>query len=307
MFTIVITCKLRQRVYAISQFRFERYLQHIQKYRITVLQIVPPVVVMLGKRPEVKEYDLTSVSYIMCASAPLKSDVQNAVSERLGATIVQSWGMSETTCTGLMIPGTMKDDTGSVGYLLPNTEAMLVDEEGKEMADPEASGELWVRGPQMMKAYLNNASATNETLTPERWLKTGDVAMQKDGKWWIVDRRKELIKVNGFQVAPAELEALLYQHEEVVDAAVVGIVRDGDERPRAYVVLADGAKGGPRKAMKAIQDFVAGKVVKHKRIQEIAAVEEIPRLLSGKIQRKVVKQWARDEEKRTDRKSGARL
>lgn len=94
LFAIVITCKLRQRVYAMSQFRFERYLQHIQKYQITVLQIVPPVVVMLGKRPEVTSYDLSSVDYVMCASAPLKSDVQNAVSERLGATIVQSWGMS---------------------------------------------------------------------------------------------------------------------------------------------------------------------------------------------------------------------
>lgn len=99
LFAIVITCKLRQRVYVMANFRFERYLQHIQKYRITVLQIVPPVVVMLGKRPEVTSYDLSSVDYVMCASAPLKSDVQNAVAKRLGATIVQSWGMSETACT----------------------------------------------------------------------------------------------------------------------------------------------------------------------------------------------------------------
>lgn len=207
-----------------------------------------------------------------------------------------------------MIPGTMRDDTGSVGYLLPNTESMLVDEGGKEVADPEASGELWVRGPQIMKAYLNNVSATSETMTEDGWLKTGDVALQKDGKWWIIDRRKELIKVKGFQVAPAELEALLYQNPDVIDAAVVGIVKDGEELPRAYVVLSEEAKENRPKTIAGIQEFVTGRVAKYKQLQAgIAVVDEIPRLLSGKIQRKVVKEWAREEERRVDRKIGAKL
>lgn len=207
-----------------------------------------------------------------------------------------------------MIPGTTKDDTGSVGRLLANSEAMLVDEDGKEVEDPEASGELWVRGPQIMKGYLNNPSATNETLTPDGWLKTGDVALQKDGNWWIVDRRKELIKVNGYQVPPAELEALLYQNSDVEDAAVVGIMIDGNELPRAYIVLAGEARRDQEAAVTRIHDFVTGKVVKHKRLQGgIVCVDEIPRLMSGKIKRKVVKEWAREDEKRLDRKVKAKL
>jgi len=130
--------------------------------------------------------------------------------------------MTETTCTGLMVPGYTFDDSGSVGALLPNTEAQIVDESGQAL-EADQTGELWIRGPQIMTGYWRNEEATRETLADGGWLKTGDVVVYRNGKWWIVDRRKELIKVKGFQVPPAELESLLLEHSDVVDAAVVAI------------------------------------------------------------------------------------
>ncbi|PIB01503.1 4-coumarate--CoA ligase-like 7 [Cercospora beticola] len=300
MFTLIVACKLRQAVYTMPQFQLEPYLKYIAKYKITNLQLVPPVLVMMNKRSGIEELDLKSVRWIMSAAAPLKRDLQNEICRKLGATIVQSYGMTETTCTALMVPGLTEEDSGSAGILLPSTEAMLVDEEEREVEEVGKSGELWVRGPQMLLNYWENETATKETYAEGDWLKTGDVAEYdaSSGKFWIVDRRKELIKVRGFQVAPAELEALLLEHEDIADAAVVGLMIEDEERPRAYVKLqspsieAIGVERG-------IQRYVAKKSAKHKQLTGgVKIVDQIPRLLSGKIQRKVVKEWAkRDAEK----------
>lgn len=289
-----------------AEFNFSRYLKHIAKHGITTLQVVPPILVMLSKRPEAASAQLNSVKYVMSAAAPLKGDLQNSVSKMLGASVVQSWGMTETTCTGLMVPGSMDEQTGSVGYLLANTEAKLVDEEGKELSD-DSTGELWIRGPQIMMKYWQNESATKETLTSEGWLKTGDVAKHQGGKWWIVDRRKELIIVKGYQVPPAELEAVLLEHKDVVDAAVVSINTGGEEHPRAYVALRPDA--GPEEAVcSAISKDVATKVARHKHLSGgVVAVASIPRLQSGKIQRKVVKPWALEDAKRLEKGLNAKL
>ncbi|KAF2214955.1 hypothetical protein CERZMDRAFT_66196 [Cercospora zeae-maydis SCOH1-5] len=293
MFTLIVACKLRQAVYTMPQFQLEPYLKYIAQYKITNLQLVPPVLVMMNKRSGIEELDLGSVRWIMSAAAPLKRDLQNEICRKLGATIVQSYGMTETTCTALMVPGFVEDDSGSAGVLLPSTEAMLVDEKGREVEGK--SGELWVRGPQMLLNYWENESATKETYAKDGWLKTGDVAEYDagSGKFWIVDRRKELIKVRGFQVAPAELEALLLEHEDIADAAVVGLSVEDEERPRAYVKLqspsieAIGVERG-------IQRYVAKKAAKHKHLTGgVKIVDQIPRLLSGKIERKVVKEWAK--------------
>ncbi|KAM3418520.1 hypothetical protein BST61_g4498 [Cercospora zeina] len=295
MFTLILACKLRQAVYTMPHFQLEPYLKYIAQYKITNLQLVPPVLVMMNKRSGIEELDLGSVRWIMSAAAPLKRDLQNEICRKLGATIVQSYGMTETTCTALMVPGLVEDDSGSAGVLLPSTEAMLVDEEGMEVKEKGTSGELWVRGPQMLLSYWENESATSETYAEGGWLKTGDVAEYdaESGKFWIVDRRKELIKVKGFQVAPAELEALLLEHEDIADAAVVGLSVEDEERPRAYVKLqspsieAIGVERG-------IQRYVAKKAAKHKHLTGgVKIVDQIPRLLSGKIQRKVVKEWAK--------------
>ena len=198
LFTINIACKLRIPVYVMPKFALERFLTYIQRYKITALQAVPPVLVMMAKRPETAKYDISSIKQILCGAAPLSSDLQNDVMRRFGLVVCQGFGMSETTCSAIMTPGLSKDLTGSIGYLLPNTEARLVDlEDGdREVNDDGQPGELYLRGPQMMLGYWKNKTASQETKTVDGWLKTGDVAVTRQGKWWIVDRKKELIKVN---------------------------------------------------------------------------------------------------------------
>lgn len=249
MYTILMAARRHVTVHVMSVFTFEAYLQLIERHRVNVLQVVPPIIVMLAKRPEVGRYDISSVQEISCGAAPLKRDLQNEVSRRLGVNIVQGWGMTELTCASTSMPSGHRDDTGSCGRLNPNCEAKFVGEDGTEVVEGEP-GELFVRGPNVMMGYWRNEKATKETLDPEGWLRTGDVAVYKDGLIWIVDRKKvcfynpwtkdlfsrsswnmvidkkksqELIKVNGLQVAPAELESILLDNEHIADAAVVGI------------------------------------------------------------------------------------
>lgn len=296
LYTISIACKLQIPVYIMPRFAFEDYLRYIQQFKITMIQLVPPVLVMMTKRPETAKYDVSSLKLILCGAAPLSSDLQNEIMNKFNLVVSQGWGMTETTCAGIMTPGMTKDLTGSIGHLLPNTEACLVDDDGKEVTLDGEPGELWLRGPQIMLGYWRNEQATRESTTPDGWFKTGDVAVSRLNKWWIVDRKKELIKVNGLQVAPAELEAVLLEHQEVADAAVVGITIHGEELPRAYVVLQDRAKG--KITAKDIQDFIAGKVAKHKQLAGgIMFIDEVPKLASGKIVRKLVKEWAKRDPK----------
>jgi 4-coumarate--CoA ligase len=170
--------------------------------------------------------------------------------------------MTETTCAALHVPGGAIDDSGSVGYLDANTEGKLIDDDGNEVTTLNTPGELFVRGPQMCMGYWRNEKATAETLQ-DGWLRTGDVAkVDARGWFWIVDRKKELIKVNGLQVAPAELEAVLLEHPAVADAAVVGITVRDEEFPRGYVVLQQEWRG--RVTEGEIAEWVKPKVAKHK-------------------------------------------
>lgn len=293
LFTITIACKLQVTVYIIPKFSFEDFLSYIQQFNITTIHLVPPVLVMMAKRPETARYDLSSLRHILSGAAPLSRDLQNGLMSRLRVSISQGFGMTETTCAGLMNPGDTRDLTGSIGCLLPNTEARLIDESDQEITTDDVAGELWLKGPQMTMRYWRNEEATRESIS-NGWFKTGDVAVTKKGKWWIVDRKKELIKVNGLQVAPAELEALLLQHQDVADAAVVGITLHGEELPRAYVVLKEGARA--KTGGKEIQSFLAGRVAKHKQLAGgVKFIEEVPKLASGKIVRKVLKEWAKDD------------
>ncbi|KIV93841.1 hypothetical protein PV10_05026 [Exophiala mesophila] len=309
LWTINIACKLGFPAYIMSKFVFEDFLKYIQKYRITEMQVVPPIIVMLAKRAETAKYDISSVKRIICGAAPLSGDLQNEVNRRFGLTIGQAWGMTETTCVGIMIPGETDDKTGSIGHLLPNTEAKLVDEEENEIKEPGTPGELWLRGPQMLKAYWNNPQATRDSITAEGWFKTGDVAVCKDNNWWIVDRKKELIKVNGLQVAPAELEAVLLEHPDVADAAAVGMLIHDEERPRAYVVLQPTINANGNKDFESdIQAFVAARLAKHKHLTGgVVLVDEIPKLASGKIIRKLLKEWAKRDAKALEGTSKPRL
>jgi 4-coumarate--CoA ligase len=185
--------------------------------------------------------------------------------------------------------------SGSVGQLDPNCECMLLDDDGKEVG-PGAPGELYVRGPNVCIGYWRNPHATIESLSPDGWLKTGDVAVVRDGWFWIVDRKKELIKVNALQVAPAELEAVLLEFDAIADAAAVGITLDSQEWPRAYIHLKDEHKGKEAQMEKEIHAHMKEKVAKHKQlVGGIVFVNEIPKLQSGKIMRKVVKEWAKKD------------
>ena len=188
--------------------------------------------------------------------------------------------MTEVTTSSILVPGGRYDDSGSVGPAIPNHEIKLLDDDGKEVAEGQP-GEMYVRAPNVCLRYWRNETATKETLDSDGWLKTGHIAIVRDNWFWIVDRRKELIKVNALQVAPAELEAVLLEIEEVADAAVTGIQLGGEEWPRAYVSLKDESKG--RVTERQIQEWMKGKLAKHKQlIGGVKFVDEVPKLASGK-------------------------
>lgn len=170
-------------------FQFEEYLQLIQKHKITRLQTVPPIIVMLSKRPEVAKYDLSSVREILCGAAPLGRELQHEVERNLGIRITQGWGMSETTCAVCGVPTGYQAPQGTIGLLKPNSEVKFIDDEGNEVPVGK-EGELYVRGPQIAIGYWKNEEATRDTFGGG-WLKTGDVGvMNEEGYLWIVDRKK---------------------------------------------------------------------------------------------------------------------
>ncbi|KAI1967118.1 hypothetical protein LOZ58_000613 [Ophidiomyces ophidiicola] len=290
LFTISMVVTLNIPVYVMKEFSYEAYLRHIQTYRITNLQIAPPILLMLIKRPETVNYDLSSVTDALCGAAPVSKEAQNEASQKFNFPIGQGWGMTETTCAAMSVLGGMRDDTGSVGQLIPNTEAKLINDDGCEVGENE-TGELYIRGPQVCLGYWKNEEATTETISKNGWLKTGDIAVVRNGRFWIVDRKKELIKVNGFQVAPAELEAVLSSHEDIEDAGVVRIILNGKEYPRAYIQLRPNAKG--KITPGDIHHYMSSRIARHKQLAGgISFVDAVPRLASGKIVRKLLREWA---------------
>ncbi|KAK5020115.1 hypothetical protein LTR16_001508 [Cryomyces antarcticus] len=304
LYTILMAAKLKVPVYVMKNFVYEDFLRVIQAHKITHLQVAPPILVMLSKRPETVKYDLSSVTDILCGAAPLSKALQNDVAGRFKVQINQGWGMTEVTCGALHVPGGTRDDTGSVGFLDPNCVCKLLDDNGKEVAMGEP-GELYIRGPNVCLRYWKNDAATAESICSDGWLKTGDVAIVKNDWFWIVDRKKELIKVNALQVAPAELEAVLLEHDDVADAAVVGITLHDEEWPRAYVALKDEAKG--KVTPDHIHSWMKDRVAKHKRlVGGIAFIDEVPKLASGKIQRKVMREWSKRDAPGIEREGSVR-
>ena len=174
------------------KFDFHNMLEYIQKYRITSLPLVPPIAVALTKKPEVKDYDLSSIEGAFCGAAPLSgesvSDFERLFNNKFQ--LKQGWGMTEITCSASGWDANFPSDPSKIGELNPNIEAMIVDDDGKELGDEER-GEFWVRGPNVMKGYWGKPEATADTLTEDGWLKTGDIAIHhSDGYWSIVDRKK---------------------------------------------------------------------------------------------------------------------
>ncbi|KAJ5490865.1 hypothetical protein N7539_002432 [Penicillium diatomitis] len=289
-------------VYIMPKFDFIQMLEYTQKYRITDFILVPPVVVALAKHPAVKKYDLSSVESVASGAAPLGREVCIEV-ERLWPegkiNIKQGWGMTEATCSILGWDPRESSTSASVGELNANCEAKIIADDGvTEITERNKRGELWVRGQNVMKGYWRNEKATKETKTEDGWLRTGDIAyVDNNGKFHVVDRLKELIKVKGNQVAPAELEALLLDHPAVADVAVIGVTVNNDERPRAYIVL----KPGHSATAEDIVKFMEGKVSATKRITGgVVFCEAIPKNPSGKILRKMLRDQAAEEVKRAN-------
>lgn len=225
LWNIVMACKYGITTYVMGKFHFDQFLHHVQTYRITQVVTAPPLLVMLSKRPETSKFDISSLGNIICGGAPLSKELQNDVAWRFRVSIKQTWGGTELTCSATLSPGGMKDENGSAGMLLPNMECKLLDDEGKEVGIGER-GEAYFKGPNICLGYWRNEAATTNAISADTFYRTGDVAIRdKSGMFYVVDRKKEMIKVSGFQVAPAELEALLLENENIADAAVVGVKR----------------------------------------------------------------------------------
>ncbi|KAI9341957.1 hypothetical protein BDR26DRAFT_933778 [Obelidium mucronatum] len=276
-------------VVVFPKFDLPLFLSSLAKYQVTAAHIVPPIAVALAKHPIVDQFKFPKLRGLMSGAAPLGAEVVDGVFQRLKVPLFQGYGMTETSPITHMLPSSLAlKFPGSIGHLIPSVEARLVNPETGKDAPAGAEGELWVRGPNIMKGYHNNAKATAETIDSEKWLHTGDIAKVNDqGVFFIVDRLKELIKYKGFQVAPAELEAYLIEHPQIADAAVIGRADEsGGEVPRAFVVL----QANSSLTESEIIAFIDKKVAPHKRLRGgVEFVNEIPKAASGKILRRILR------------------
>jgi acyl-CoA synthetase (AMP-forming)/AMP-acid ligase II len=279
-------------ILVMPRFDMMEFLTFVQKYRVTILPLVPPIVLGLVKHPAVAQFDLSSVRLIFSGAAPLGEELARALSAKLGCPVVQGYGMTEASPVTHLSP--TRDEPfkpGSAGKIVPNTEVKIVEVgSGSDAELPVGKeGELWIRGPQIMKGYLNRPEETAACLDRDGWYHTGDVGYVDDeGYFFIVDRTKELIKYKGMQVAPAELEALLLTHPAILDAAVVRRAdEEAGEVPKGYVVLKPDEAAKATTA-EAIMGWVAQRVAPHKRIRDLEFIDQIPKSASGKILRRVL-------------------
>jgi acyl-CoA synthetase (AMP-forming)/AMP-acid ligase II len=285
---IVVNLGLSQgaTIITVPRYDLDQFLQVLEQYKVTVAPLVPPLVLALSRAPQVEEHDLSALRVIHCGAATLADHIASACSRRLGCQIKYGYGMTEVSpLSHASLADTRTHKPGSVGYCLSNTECKIVDYTTGAELGPDQEGEIWVRGPQVMKGYLGKPEATAEMIGPDGWLRTGDIGYSdNDGRLFVVDRLKELIKTNGRQVAPAELETLLLSHPSIVDAAVIPSPDEmAGEVPKAFVVLKKDATA------EEIMNFVAGRVAPYKRIQRVEFVSEIPKSPAGKILRRVLK------------------
>ena len=249
----------------------------------------------LAKHPVVDNYDLSAVEWVMSGAAPLGEEVGVACRERLGCEVFQGYGLTEASpvthlCSRDVGPGRI----ATVGQTISNTETLMVDLDSGEPVGTNQEGEVWVRGPQVMKGYLNNPDATARTIDENGWLHTGDVGrIDEEGYLTIVDRAKELIKYKGYQVPPAELEDVLLSHPSVTDAAVIPVPdAEAGELPKAFVVVREEISA------QAIMEFVAERVAPHKKIRAVEFIDAIPKSPSGKILRRVLVEYERKSPQR---------
>jgi len=271
------------------KFELVAYLDLVARHRATMLHVVPPVVVAFAKHPAVAGRDFSFLRKLFSGAAPLGADVIEQCTQRIGCLLQQGYGMTEASpATHVTTEDVARAKPGSIGQPVANTECRVVDADtGRDVA-PGTDGEIWVRGPQVMRGYFNRPDETRATLDADGWLHTGDIGhADPDGDFYIVDRLKELIKYKGMQVPPAELEAVLLSHPAVADAGVVAYPdAEAGEIPRAFVVLKGAATADELMA------YVAERVTPYKRVRRVDFIDAIPKSPSGKILRRFLKDRA---------------
>ncbi|KAG4433454.1 hypothetical protein IFR05_011058 [Cadophora sp. M221] len=289
-------------MHIMRNFDLEIFVSSIQKFRVTTAYVVPPVVLLLAKHPLVDKYDLSSLRIMHSAAAPLTQELIDMIYKRIKVPIKQSYGMSE------LAPGISSQRTeewnspsGSVGKLYPSMTLKVVSPSTQTEVPTGEEGELWVRGPNVFKGYHNNPSATSAAIT-SGWFRSGDIGyIDAGGNLFLTDRFKELIKYNGFQIAPAQLEGLLMGHPAVDDVAVIGVYSKerATELPRAYVVPAKEYNGGSVEGLEnEILKWVEQRVAPYKRLRGgVRFVDEIPKSTAGKVLRRVLVEQAKAEER----------
>jgi acyl-CoA synthetase (AMP-forming)/AMP-acid ligase II len=270
-------------IVTMPRFEFEPFLKVLQDWPIVTAHIVPPIVVGLGKHPAVDNYTFPHLKFLFSGAAPLGPELTDAVEKRLNVKIRQGYGMTEASpATHYTVAGTER--SGTAGRLMPSIEMRMIDPEtGKDVPSGQP-GEVWVRGPNVMRGYLNNPEATARTVDSDGWLHTGDIGIADDeGYLTVVDRLKELIKVKGFQVAPAELESILLKHPKIADVAVIPVADEHcGEVPKAIVVKKEALTADE------VIAFLQPKVAHYKCVKHVAFVDVIPKSPSGKILRRIL-------------------
>ncbi|KAF3329650.1 putative 4-coumarate--CoA ligase 3 [Carex littledalei] len=290
----ILLCGLRvgAAILVLKKFDLVGLMELTQKYRATIAPIVPPIVVEIAKSPVVDGYDLSSIRLVMSGAAPMGKDIQDAFKAKLpNAILGQGYGMTEAGPVLAMCLAFAKEPypvkSGSCGTVVRNAELKIVDPETGALLGRNKPGEICIRGEHIMKGYLNDLTATKNTIDKEGWLHTGDIGfVDDDDEIFIVDRLKEIIKYKGFQVAPAEIEALLLTHPSIADAAVVSMKDElAGEVPVAFVVRSNGSQVTEDE----IKQFVSKQVIFYKRITKVFFTDVIPKNPSGKILRKEIR------------------
>ncbi|KAK6587215.1 hypothetical protein PZA11_000505 [Diplocarpon coronariae] len=284
------------------RFELEPFLANIEKFQINEAGVVPPIVISIIMSGLAKKYSLKTIRHLTVGAAPLGRESQEKIRDLLapGAFVAQVWGMTETSCIASMFYFPEDDTTGSVGRMLPNVDAKIIDEEGNDITGYDVRGELCVRGPIVVKGYLENPKANAESFDADGFFRTGDIAYcdSKTKKWYVVDRKKDLIKVRGFQVAPPELETLLLGHPHIVDAGVIGVkhATEADvELPRAYVVRRDTPEGQAL-TEDAVKKHCSERLAGFKELTGgVRFLDAIPKNASGKILKKLLRDLAKEE------------
>ncbi|EPS59940.1 hypothetical protein M569_14863 [Genlisea aurea] len=291
----VLLCGLRRgaAILIVQKFEIVSFLDLIQKFRVTIGPLVPPIALAIDKSPVADKYDLSSVRIVLSGAAPLGKELVNSVQLKFpNAKIGQGYGMTEAGPVLAMCPSFAKEPveikSGACGTVVRNAEMKIVDVETGASLGRNQSGEICIRGDQIMKGYLNDAKATEATIDADGWLHSGDIGfIDADDELFIVDRLKEIIKYKGFQVAPAEIESLLIAHPAISDAAVVPMKdEEAGEVPVAFVVKSNGT----HVTEDEIKQYISKQVVFYKRISRVFFVGAVPKSPAGKILRKQLRE-----------------